>query len=79
MTWHYGVAARWWTEFNRSGPEINLLLVLVALRIRALGANPRLVDAWRSPQVAWLGRAALLAGATVSGMRLVSDTAQILG
>ncbi|TMK81415.1 MAG: hypothetical protein E6G47_03550 [Actinobacteria bacterium] len=59
---------------------VGLLLVLAALGIRALGrANPRLVDAWRSPQVAWLGRAALLAGATVSGMRLVSDTAQILG
>jgi hypothetical protein len=59
---------------------VGLLLVLVALGIRALGrANPRLGDAWRSPQVAWLGRAALLAGATVSGVGLVSDTAQILG
>ena len=21
-TWHYGVVARWWAEFNRTGPEI---------------------------------------------------------
>jgi hypothetical protein len=59
---------------------VGLLLVLVALGIGALGrANPRLVDAWRSPQAAWLGRAALLAGATVSGVGLVLDAAEILG
>jgi SAM-dependent methyltransferase len=22
-TWHYGVIARWWAEFNKSGPEID--------------------------------------------------------
>jgi SAM-dependent methyltransferase len=22
MTWHYGLVARWWFEFNRDGPEI---------------------------------------------------------
>lgn len=22
-TWHYGVVARWWAEFNRDGPEID--------------------------------------------------------
>ena len=22
-TWHYGVTARWWAEFNTSGPEID--------------------------------------------------------
>jgi SAM-dependent methyltransferase len=22
QTWHYGVVARWWAEFNRDGPEI---------------------------------------------------------
>jgi hypothetical protein len=21
-TWHYGVVAKWWAEFNTSGPEI---------------------------------------------------------
>ena len=21
-TWHYGVVARWWAEFNEGGPEI---------------------------------------------------------
>jgi hypothetical protein len=59
---------------------VGLLLLLAALGIRALGrANPRLVDAWRSPQVAWLGRAALLVGAVVSGVGLVLDAAEILG
>jgi hypothetical protein len=23
QTWHYGVIARWWAEFNTSGPEID--------------------------------------------------------
>ena len=23
QTWHYGVVARWWAEFNRDGPEID--------------------------------------------------------
>jgi hypothetical protein len=23
QTWHYGVVARWWVEFNQSGPEID--------------------------------------------------------
>ena len=23
QTWHYGVVARWWAEFNQSGPEID--------------------------------------------------------
>ena len=23
QTWHYGVVARWWAEFNRTGPEID--------------------------------------------------------
>ena len=22
-TWHYGVTARWWAEFNTDGPEID--------------------------------------------------------
>ena len=22
QTWHYGLAARWWAEFNEGGPEI---------------------------------------------------------
>jgi ubiquinone/menaquinone biosynthesis C-methylase UbiE len=22
VTWHYGVVARWWAEFNVTGPEI---------------------------------------------------------
>src|SRR6478752_1281003 len=22
QTWHYGVVARWWSEFNQTGPEI---------------------------------------------------------
>ena len=22
QTWHYGVVARWWAEFNTAGPEI---------------------------------------------------------
>ena len=23
QTWHYGLAAKWWAEFNWSGPEID--------------------------------------------------------
>src|SRR5512145_2745630 len=23
QTWHYGVVARWWAEFNTTGPEID--------------------------------------------------------
>jgi len=22
VTWHYGLIARWWAEFNTDGPEI---------------------------------------------------------
>jgi hypothetical protein len=59
---------------------VGLLLLLAALGIRTLGrANPRLVDTWRSPRGAWLGRAALLVGAIVSGVGLVLDAAEILG
>ena len=59
---------------------VGLLFVLAALGIWALGrANPRLADAWQSPPGAWLGRAALVAGAIVSGVGLVADSAQILG
>src|SRR5438067_1888816 len=25
VTWHYGLVARWWAEFNHGGPEIEYL------------------------------------------------------
>ena len=28
-TWHYGLVARWWAEFNRDGPEIPYYRALV--------------------------------------------------
>ena len=28
-TWHYGVVAQWWYEFNREGPEIAYLKQLI--------------------------------------------------
>jgi hypothetical protein len=28
QTWHYGLVARWWAEFNTDGPEIECLKVL---------------------------------------------------
>ena len=28
-TWHYGVVARWWAEFNRDGPEIDYFRAFV--------------------------------------------------
>lgn len=28
-TWHYGVVARWWAEFNQSGPEIDYFRTFV--------------------------------------------------
>src|SRR5215207_4306668 len=30
QTWHYGVVARWWAEFNRDGPEIDYFRRYVA-------------------------------------------------
>jgi SAM-dependent methyltransferase len=29
-TWHYGVVAQWWHEFNRQGPEVAYLKQLIA-------------------------------------------------
>src|SRR5262249_48068628 len=51
---------------------VALPFVVAALGIWALGrANPGLVEVWWSPPAAWLGRVALLVGATVSGVGLV--------
>jgi len=59
---------------------IGALILATAMGIRSLGrANPRLVAAWRSSGATWLGRAALVVGAVVSGVGLVLDTADILG
>lgn len=30
QTWHYGLMARWWAEFNTDGPEIDYFKNLIA-------------------------------------------------
>jgi hypothetical protein len=27
-TWHYGLVARWWAEFNTEGPESGVLVYI---------------------------------------------------
>jgi len=29
QTWHYGLVARWWAEFNTDGPEIEYFRTFV--------------------------------------------------
>jgi len=38
QTWHYGVVARWWAEFNRDGPEIDYFRPFVEAGEPALDA-----------------------------------------
>jgi SAM-dependent methyltransferase len=38
-TWHYGVVARWWAEFNRDGPELEYYRPFVAAGQPALDAG----------------------------------------
>ena len=38
QTWHYGVVARWWAEFNVDGPEIDYFRVFVEAGQPALDA-----------------------------------------
>lgn len=38
-TWHYGVVARWWAEFNRDGPEVEYFRPFVASGQPALDAG----------------------------------------
>lgn len=38
-TWHYGVVARWWAEFNHGGPEVEYFRPLVAAGQPALDAG----------------------------------------
>ena len=38
-TWHYGVVARWWAEFNHGGPEVEYFRPLVASGQPALDAG----------------------------------------
>jgi len=32
QTWHHGLVARWWSEFNEDGPEIAYFRILPYLR-----------------------------------------------
>jgi SAM-dependent methyltransferase len=48
-TWHYGLVARWWAEFNRDGPEIDYYRRFVEERQPALDAGcgtGRLLLSW---------------------------------
>ncbi|HSO01926.1 MAG TPA: methyltransferase domain-containing protein [Gaiellaceae bacterium] len=38
-TWHYGLVARWWAEFNREGPEVEYFRPFVAAGQPALDAG----------------------------------------
>jgi SAM-dependent methyltransferase len=38
-TWHYGIVARWWAEFNQGGPEVEYFRPLVAAGQPALDAG----------------------------------------
>ena len=38
-TWHHGLVARWWAEFNRDGPEIEYFRTFVAAGQPALDAG----------------------------------------
>jgi len=38
-TWHYGVVARWWAEFNHGGPEVEYFRPFVAAGQPALDAG----------------------------------------
>ena len=38
-TWHYGVVARWWAEFNHGGPEVEFYRPFVAAGPPALDAG----------------------------------------
>lgn len=38
-TWHYGIVARWWAEFNHGGPEVEYFRPLVASGQPALDAG----------------------------------------
>lgn len=38
-TWHYGLVARWWAEFNRGGPEVEYFRPFVAAGQPALDAG----------------------------------------
>lgn len=59
---------------------VGALVLLVALGVWAVGrSTPELVKAWRSQVVTWLGRAALVAVAVMSGSGLVRDGIDILG
>jgi hypothetical protein len=59
---------------------VGALVLLVALGVWAIGRSaPSLVEAWRSTVVTWLGRAALVAVAVMSGSGLVRDGIDILG
>jgi hypothetical protein len=59
---------------------VGALVLLVALGVWAIGrSTPKLVEAWRSQVVTWLGRAALVALAFASGSGLVRDGIDILG
>jgi SAM-dependent methyltransferase len=49
QTWHYGVVARWWAEFNLDGPEIDYFRPLVEAGQPALDAacgTGRLLVPW---------------------------------
>ena len=56
---------------------IAVLAVAAGIRAAVRGA-PALVDLWRSPVISWIGRLAMLAVTTVSGVNLVSDTIDIV-
>jgi hypothetical protein len=58
---------------------IGLIVLVVAGALWWLdGEEPVLVDLWRSPVVAWIGRLAVFAATAWSATKLVSDGIEIL-
>lgn len=56
-----------------------VFIALGALAVWAIGrASPRIVAAWNSPPIAWLGRVVLIAVAARALVEVVRDTAEVL-
>ncbi len=61
------------------GNLIGFIVLVVAIAVWWLRREePRLVDLWRSPVAAWIGRLAMFAATAWSATKLVSDSIEIL-
>ena len=64
QTWHYGLVARWWAEFNLDGPEIARALFVSLNTMRThtkniyakLGVNSRRAAVRRAAELDLLSR-----------------------